>query len=84
MRVATEAAENLRRNLDLPATAFSYLTSHGSLDLSHMDFYEKLVNRLQDPVDQERVIHCARRFFRLYGDVFRALPLSLNAKADAA
>ena len=84
VRVATQAAENLRRNLELPPTAFSYLTSHGSLDLSHMDFYRQLVNRLEDPVDQAQVIHCARRFYRLYGDVFRALPLSLNATACAA
>ena len=45
-----------------------------------MDFYKNLVNRLEDQADQDQVIHCARRFYRLYGDVFRALPLSLNAK----
>jgi pyrroloquinoline quinone (PQQ) biosynthesis protein C len=84
VRVATAAAGNLQQNLGLPSSAFSYLTSHGSLDLSHMDFYQKLVNRLDDPADQECVIHCAKRFYRLYGDVFRALPLSLNAKANAA
>jgi pyrroloquinoline quinone (PQQ) biosynthesis protein C len=85
VRVATEAAGNLRRNLALPAQAFSYLTSHGALDQSHMDFYRNLVNRLEDPADQAAVIHCARRFYRLYGDVFRSLPLALNdAAADAA
>jgi hypothetical protein len=84
VRVATEAAGNLQKNLGLPSSAFSYLTSHGSLDISHMDFYQKLVNRLEDPADQDCVIHCAKRFYRLYGDVFRALPLSLNAKANAA
>jgi pyrroloquinoline quinone (PQQ) biosynthesis protein C len=84
VRVATEAAGNLQKNLGLPSSAFSYLTSHGSLDLSHMDFYQKLVNRLEDPADQECVLHCAKRFYRLYGDVFRALPLSLNAKVNAA
>ena len=84
VRVASEAAANLQQNLGLPASAFTYLTSHGSLDLSHMEFYRKLVNRLQDTADQACVIHCARRFYRLYGDVFRALPLSLNAEASAA
>ena len=84
VRVATEAAGNLQKSLGLPSSAFSYLTSHGSLDLSHMDFYQKLVNRLEDPADQEYVIYCAKRFYRLYGDVFRALPLSLNAKVNAA
>ena len=84
VRVATEAAANLKRNLGLPAQAFSYLSSHGSLDVSHMDFYRDLVNRLDDPRDQDCVIHCAKRFYGLYGDVFRTLPLALNAAAHAA
>jgi len=84
VRLATEAAQNLRRSLGLPKTAFSYLSSHGSLDISHMDFYRKLVNRLDDIEDQQQLIRCARRFYRLYGDVFRALPLSLNPRAVAA
>lgn len=78
VRVATEAAENLKRNLGLPPQAFSYLTSHGSLDLSHMEFYKTLVNRMDDRKDQDWVVHCANRFYRLYGDVFRGLPLTLN------
>ena len=82
--VATDAADSLQRNLKLPKKAFSYLSSHGSLDLSHMDFYRKLVNRLESDSDQQAVIHCAKRFYTLYGDVFRALPLSLNDAAVAA
>jgi hypothetical protein len=84
VRVASEAAQNLQRNLALPKQAFSYLTSHGSLDLSHMDFYKGLVNRLETPAEQNTVIHCANVFYRLYGDVFRALPLDLNDAACAA
>lgn len=84
IRVATEAAERLKTNLGLPKKAFSYLSSHGSLDLSHMDFYRKLVNRIDDPADQDAIVHCARRFYRLYGNVFRNLPLTLNSAANAA
>jgi pyrroloquinoline quinone (PQQ) biosynthesis protein C len=84
VRVATEAAENLRRKLGLPRTAFRYLTSHGTLDLSHMDFYAGLVNRLESEDDRGFVVHAAKRFFRLYGDVFRGLPLSLSPAARAA
>jgi pyrroloquinoline quinone (PQQ) biosynthesis protein C len=84
VRVATDAAQNLQRNLGLPTQAFSYLSSHGSLDVSHMDFYRNLVNRLDDKADQDWVIHCAKRFFQLYGDVFRALPLTLNEVAGNA
>ena len=35
VHIASEAAKKLQRNLGLPATAFSYLSSHGSLDISH-------------------------------------------------
>lgn len=73
--LATHAAENIAKSLNLPQQAFSYLTSHGSLDISHVDFYEKLMNRLEDEADKQAVIHCARVFYKLYGDIFRALPL---------
>jgi len=73
--LATQAAENIRNSLNLPKKAFSYLTSHGSLDVSHVDFYEKLMNRLEDEADRQAVIHCAKMFYRLYGDIFRSLPL---------
>ena len=78
IKVATEAADKLRARLALPKKAFTYLSSHGSLDVSHMSFYEKLVNRIENPGDRAFVIHCAKRFYKLYGDVFRALPLGLN------
>lgn len=78
VRVAAEAADKLRANLGLPRSAFTYLYSHGALDISHMDFYRGLVNRLGRAEDRDAVIHCAKRFYRLYGDVFRGLPLSLS------
>lgn len=73
--LATNAAENIEKSLGLPETAFTYLNSHGSLDISHVDFYEKLMNRLQDEDDKKAVIHCARMVYKLYGDIFRSLPL---------
>ena len=84
VKLATEAAKNTQRNLRLPDKAFTYLTSHGALDISHMDFYAGLVNRLEDAADRAFVIHAAKRFYRLYGDIFRALPLQLNDAAQAA
>lgn len=73
VQVATRAAQALKASLGLPDAAFSYLTSHGALDVGHTRFFETLVNRLEDPADREAVIHCARVFYRLYGDIFRAL-----------
>ena len=74
--LATEAAAIIQDRLQLPAQAFSYLTSHGSLDISHVAFFEKLMNRLEDADDQAAVIHTARVVYRLYGDLFRSLPLA--------
>ncbi|MDQ6960405.1 MAG: iron-containing redox enzyme family protein [Mariprofundaceae bacterium] len=73
--LATQAAERIQASLNLPEQAFSYLTSHGSLDVSHVDFYEKLMNRLEDADDKAAVVHCARMMYKLYGDIFRSLPL---------
>ncbi len=74
--VATRAAGCIQNSLGLPDSAFSYLTSHGSLDIEHIDFFEKLVNRLDEPDDQAAVTHTARVVYRLYGDMFYSLPLS--------
>jgi pyrroloquinoline quinone (PQQ) biosynthesis protein C len=75
IRLATSAAGAIQKNLQLPDKAFSYLTSHGALDISHMDFYQSLMNRLTDASDKQAVIHHANMFYRLYGDIFRALPM---------
>ena len=82
--LATEAARNTQKALGLPDNAFTYLTSHGSLDISHMEFYRSLVNRLENEQDKLAVIHCAKRFYKLYGDIFRALPVGINNSSRAA
>jgi pyrroloquinoline quinone (PQQ) biosynthesis protein C len=69
--VATQAGEKLMTSLNLPKKAFSYLLSHGSLDISHVSFYESLMNQVTDAKDQAMVIHAAKMFYKLYGDVFR-------------
>jgi pyrroloquinoline quinone (PQQ) biosynthesis protein C len=71
--LATHAGKALQQSLNLGSDAFSYLTSHGSLDISHMSFYESLINRVTDPADQACLIHCAKMFYQLYGDIFRDL-----------
>lgn len=69
--VATQAGEQLMTSLNLPKKAFSYLLSHGSLDISHVSFYESLMNQITDEKDQTTVIHAAKMFYKLYSDVFR-------------
>jgi pyrroloquinoline quinone (PQQ) biosynthesis protein C len=77
--IATRAAEIIEAELDLPRKAFSYLRSHGSVDQKHIGDYERIVNRLDREDDRQAVVHAARVFFKLYGDVFRQLPRAIPA-----
>jgi len=82
IRVASQAAAALRSALHLPQTAFTYLDSHGALDVGHTQFFETLVNRLDDPADRAQLVHCAKVFYRLYGDIFRNLDSQRSAMAE--
>jgi pyrroloquinoline quinone (PQQ) biosynthesis protein C len=73
VQLATRAAEAIGVRLHLPNTAFRYLNSHGALDQNHIRFFEKLMNGIEELEDQKTAIHCARMFYRLYGDIFRAI-----------
>nr|WP_216645079.1 iron-containing redox enzyme family protein [Halomonas sp. THAF5a] len=70
--IATRAAEGLQANLGLPDDAVRYLTSHGSLDIGHLAFFEGLVNRL-DEAELAAVIDTAKMVYRLYGAMFRGV-----------
>ena len=72
--LATQAASAIQNKLNLPDTAFSYLTSHGSLDISHMQTFEILMNKLSDPDDKQAVIRMANLMYPLYGQIFKNLP----------
>jgi hypothetical protein len=72
--IATNAAEAMQKSLQLPNEAFTYLTSHGSLDLTHIEFFKSLVNQLTKEEDQKVVIQCSKKFYFLYGSIFRNLP----------
>jgi len=73
IQLAINAADVLQQSLGLPKQAFTYLNSHGSLDLEHVDFFRDLVNRLDSEQDKACLVHCAKVVFRLYGDIFRGL-----------
>ena len=73
IQLATHAADVLQQSLGLPINAFSYLSSHGSLDLEHVDFFRELVNKLDQEEDKASLVHCAKAVFQLYGDIFRSL-----------
>jgi len=77
--LASNAAGVLAQALDLPASAFSYLSSHGALDIEHMGHFENLVNKLDNTLDRQAVEDGAKVFFRLYGNVFRSIPVGEQA-----
>ena len=77
--LALSAADAIQQSLGLPDAAFSYLRSHGTLDQEHMGHFANVINQLDQPADQAAVIHCARMFYRLYGDIFRSLPMVRTA-----
>ena len=74
--LATNASGAIQKQLNLPDEAFSYLTSHGSLDIEHMSFYESLMNQVTDSNDQAIITHAAKMFYRLYGNIFRSIKLN--------
>lgn len=71
--VASQAAEAIQQSTGLPDSAFSYLRSHGALDVDHVNFFAGLMDRLVLEDDRQAVLHCARRFYRLYAEVFRSV-----------
>jgi len=81
--LALAAADAIQKPLALPDAAFSYLRSHGTLDLEHTAHFALLMDAIEDPADQQAIVDAARAFFRLYGDVFRSLPMPLSLKVAA-
>lgn len=85
--IADRAADAIAEATGLPRKAFTYLRSHGGLDVEHVKFFKGLMDRISDPAEQDVILHAASVFFRLYGDIFRSLPAlaaSSTAKEVAA
>lgn len=85
--IADRAADAIAEATGLPRKAFTYLRSHGGLDVEHVKFFKGLMDRITDPAEQDVILHAASVFFRLYGDIFRSLPAlaaSSTAKEVAA
>jgi len=79
--LALTAADRIQCALELPDAAFSYLRSHGTLDQQHTKHLANLLEKMT-PEDQAEVLRRARAFFRLYGDIFRALPTGEKAQCN--
>jgi len=85
--IADRAADAIAEATGLPRKAFTYLRSHGGLDVEHVKFFKGLMDRITDPVEQDVILHAAGVFFHLYGDIFRSLPalaLSVSTSVEVA
>lgn len=67
-----------------PESGVDNLVAGQGLDVEHAGFFEGLMNRLDDADDQAAVVHAAKRFYVLYGAIFRSLRESPQARAEAA
>lgn len=74
--IATAGADALKNGLGLSNKAFSYLYSHGSLDLEHLAFFKKTVGNITDKGDQAAIIEVAQNTFRLFADVIASIPMT--------
>lgn len=83
VNLATGAADIIQQQLQLPNKAFSYLRSHGSLDIEHLSFFEKLMDTISDTADQQAIVHAAKVFYQLYGNIFRSIEAAPAAKVAA-
>ncbi|MBS0331194.1 MAG: iron-containing redox enzyme family protein, partial [Proteobacteria bacterium] len=73
-RLATQGAGAVAEALHLGPECFTYLTSHGALDLEHMAFFQRLMDEVTSPEDQEAILEVARGVFHRFAAVFRAIP----------
>jgi long-chain acyl-CoA synthetase len=71
--LATQIAHLIQQESGLPDNAFSYLKSHGSLDVEHVKFFEGLMNSLQDRESQAVIIDATNTFYHLYGEVLSSI-----------
>jgi pyrroloquinoline quinone (PQQ) biosynthesis protein C len=81
--VADNTASAIQSALGLPASAFSYLRSHGSIDIEHVKFFEQLMNKIEDKDTQDIIVNSAKKFYRLYADIFRNLGKDITLKEAA-
>jgi pyrroloquinoline quinone (PQQ) biosynthesis protein C len=83
-QLADKAADAIQCSLSFPGKdGFSYLRSHGALDIEHVAFFKELVNKI--PSEAHAVtIETSKIIYRLYGDIFRELAIRHPGRRDAA
>ncbi|MBW7910356.1 MAG: iron-containing redox enzyme family protein [Alphaproteobacteria bacterium] len=82
-QIASTGADAIMAGLQLPKSAFTYLYSHGALDIEHLKFFETLVNKISDAEDQAAIIEVAQNTFRLFAGLLGAVPHKRGLKNAA-
>lgn len=79
--LAEIAAGSIARTLavDPSKGGFSYLTSHGAVDQEHVRFFADLLDKVDRPADQDRIIRTAIVVYGLFGAIFQGLADQLVA-----
>lgn len=77
--IATRAARIIQQELGLPDRAFTYLLSHGAVDVGHIERLRGIIDALDRDDDRAAVMDAADAFFELYRGVFEGLPRSAPA-----
>ncbi len=83
--LADKAANAIQRSLAHGGEdGFSYLRSHGALDIEHVAFFKQLANSITDAKTQNIVIDASKVFYRLYGDIYHELATRHPVQSHAA
>ena len=80
--LAPEVARIVQDELDLPDSATTYLTSHGELDQEHLRHFRSIMKQVNDHRDQADIVRVANSVYRLYGNVYRAIPVEAEVLAS--
>ncbi|MGO8955241.1 MAG: TenA family transcriptional regulator [Rhodomicrobium sp.] len=83
--LAEKVAGAVQRSLAAEGAAgFSYLQTHGALDVEHTALFRNLLNGFDDRETQDIIIEAARVMYRLYGAIFEDLGARHGGIAHAA
>ncbi|MFA5951769.1 MAG: iron-containing redox enzyme family protein [Hyphomicrobium sp.] len=83
--LADKAADAIQKAISSSGKdGFSYLRSHGALDIEHVELFKGLVNGITDQNVHDVIVDTSRIIYRLYGDIFRELAMRHPGRRDAA
>jgi hypothetical protein len=83
--LADQLADAVKRSLGAMGDAgFSYLRSHGAIDVEHTALFRNLINGFEDRETQDLIIEATRVMYRLYGAIFEDLGARYGSTAHAA